>query len=57
MCFKSKLEPTKPLTLNNCQFVQVHMIGKLPQNFTEYFKERRNQHSYNTRGSKERMIF
>ena len=40
MCFESKLEPTKPLyrdlkmlkirdllTLNNCQFVQAHMIG------------------------------
>ena len=54
MCFKSKLEPTKPLnrdwkiikirdllTLNNCQFVQPHMIGKLPLNFNEYFKEMR----------------
>ena len=43
MCFKSKLEPTNSLyrdlnvlkirdllTLNNCQFVQAHMIGKLP---------------------------
>ena len=43
MCFKSKLDHTKPLyrdskilkirdllTLNNCQFVQAHMIGKLP---------------------------
>ena len=57
MCFKSKLEPTKPLyrelkilkirdllTLNNCQFVQDHMIGKLPLNesyksFNEYYKE------------------
>ena len=70
MCFKSKLEPTKPLyrdlnilkirdllTLNNCQFVQAHMIGKLPQNFNEHFKEMRNQHNYNTRQSKERMIF
>ena len=40
MCFKSKLEPAKPLyrdskilktrdllTLNNCQFVQAHMTG------------------------------
>ena len=33
------------------------MIGKLPQNFNEFFKEIRNQHNYNTRGSKERMIF
>ena len=45
MCFKSKLEPTKPLyrelkilkirdllTLNNCQFVQAHMIDTLHQN-------------------------
>ena len=43
MCFKSKLDHTKPLyrdskilkirdllILNNCQFVQAHMIGKLP---------------------------
>ena len=64
MCFKSKLEPTKPLqrdlkilkiryqlTLNN------FLIGKLPQNFNEHFKEMRNQHNYNTRRSKERMIF
>ena len=49
MCFKSKLEPTKLLyrelkilkirgllTLDNCQFVQDHMIGKLPLN--EYYK-------------------
>ena len=75
MCFKSKLEPTKPLyrelkilkirdllTLNNCQFVQDHMIGKLPLNesyksFNEYYKEMRNQHNYNTRETKERMIF
>ena len=70
MCFKSKLEPTKPLsrdlkilkirdllTLNNCQFVQPHIICKLPQNFNKYFKEMRNQHNYNTRGSKDRMIF
>ena len=70
MCFKSKLEPTNSLyrdlnvlkirdllTLNNCQFVQAHMIGKLPQNFNEHFKEMRNQHNYNTRQSKERMIF
>ena len=70
MCFKSKLEPTKPLsrdlkilkirdllTLNNSQFVQPHMICKLPQNFNKYFKEMRNQHNYNTRGSKDRMIF
>ena len=48
MCFKSKLEPNKTLyrdlkilkirgllTLNNCQFVQAHMIGKLPQNLNE----------------------
>ena len=55
MCFKLKLEPTKPLyrdlkilkiidllTLNNCQFVQAHMIGKLPQNFNEYFNGMRN---------------
>ena len=55
MCFKLKLEPTKPwyrdlkilkiidlLTLNNCQFVQAHMINKLPQNFNEYFNEMRN---------------
>ena len=66
MCFKSKLEPAKPLyrdlnilkirdllTLNNCQFVQAHMIVKLPQNFNEM----RNQHNYNTRRSKERKIF
>ena len=46
MCFKSKLEPTKPLyrelkilkirdllTLNYCQFVQAHMIDTLHQNF------------------------
>ena len=45
------------LTRNNCQFVQAHMIGKLPQNCNEYFKEMRNQHHYNTRGSQERMIF
>ena len=70
MCFKSKLEPTKPLyrdlkilkirdvlTLNNCQFVQAHIIGKLPQNFNEHFKEMRDLHNYNTRGSKERIIF
>ena len=70
MCFKSKLEPVKPLyrdlkilkirdllTLINCQFVQVHMTGNLPQNFIECFKEMRNQHNYNTRGSKEGMIF
>ena len=70
MCFKLKLEPTKPmyrelkilkkrdlLTLNNCQFVQAHMIGKLPQNLNEQFKEMRNQHNYNTRESKERMMF
>ena len=70
MCFKSKLESTKPLyrelkilkirdllTLNNCQFVQAHMIGKLPQNFNEYFKEMRNQHHCNTRESQEIMIF
>ena len=48
MCFKLKLEPTKPmqrelkilkkrdlLTINNFQFVQAHMIGKLPQNLNE----------------------
>ena len=48
MCFKLKLEPTKPmhrelkilkkrdlLTLNNFQFVQARMIGKLPQNLNE----------------------
>ena len=70
MCFKSKLEPTKPLyrdlkilkirdvlTLNNCQYVQAHIIGKLPQNFDDHFKEMRNLYNYNTSGSKERMIF
>ena len=70
MCFKLKLERTKPLyrdlkilkirdllTLNNCQFVQAHTIGKIPQYFNEYFNEMRNQHNYNTKGSKERMIF
>ena len=70
MCFKSKLEPVKPLyrdlkilkirdllTLLNCQFVQAHMTGNLPQNFGEYFKEMANQHNYNTRGSKEGIIF
>ena len=70
MRFKSKLEPTKPLyrelkilkirdllTLENCQFVWSHMIGKLPQSFNESFKEMRNQHNYRTRGNKERMIF
>ena len=70
MCFKSKLESDKPLyrdlkilkirdllTLINCQFVQAHMTGNLPQNFIECFKEIRNQHNYNTRGSKEGMIF
>ena len=48
MCFKLKLEPTEPmhrelkilkkrdlLTLNNFQFVQARMIGKLPQNLNE----------------------
>ena len=70
MCFKSKLEPAKPiykdlkilkirdlLTLINCQLVQSHMTGNLPQNFSEYFKEMRNQYNYNIRGSKEGMIF
>ena len=70
MCFKSKLEPAKPLyrdfknlkirdllTLINCQFVQAHMTGNLLQNFSEYFKEMRNQQNYNTRGSKEGMTF
>ena len=33
------------------------MTGNLPQNFNGYFKEMRNQHNYNTRGSKERIIF
>ena len=55
MCFKLKLERTKPLyrdlkilkirdllTLNNCQFVQAHTIGKIPQYFNEYFNEMRN---------------
>ena len=45
------------MTLNNCQFVQAHIIGKLPQNFNDHFKEMRNLHNYNTRGSKERNIF
>ena len=67
MCvLNQKLEPTKPLhrdlklpkvryplTLNTCQYVQAHMIGKLPQSFSEYFKEMRNQHNYKTRGSTE----
>ena len=70
MYFKSKLEPTKPLyrdlknltirdllTFNNCQFVKAHMIGKPPQSFNECFKKMRNQHNYNTKGTKERMIF
>ena len=52
MCFKSKLEPTKPLyrgskilkirdllTLNNCQFVKAYIIGKLPRNFNEYLRK------------------
>ena len=52
MCFKSKLEPAKPLyrdskilkirgllTLINCQFVQAHMAGNLPQNFSEIRNE------------------
>ena len=33
------------------------MTGSLPQNFNEYFKEMRIQHNYNSRGSKEGMIF
>ena len=37
--------------------MQAHMIGKLPQNFNKYFKKMRNQHNYDTRESKERMIF
>ena len=52
MCFKSKLEPTKPLyrdskilkirdllTLNNCQFVKAYIIGKLPRNFNEHLRK------------------
>ena len=71
ICFKSKLQPAKPLyrdlkifkirdllTLINChKFQQAYMAGGLPQNFGEYFKEMRNQHNYNTRISKEEMIF
>ena len=47
MCFKSKLEPAKPLhrdlkilkmrdllTIINCQFAQAHMTGNLPQNLS-----------------------
>ena len=62
MCFKSKLEPTKRiykdlkiikirdlLTLINCQLVQAHMTGNLPQNFSDDFKEMRNQHNYKTK--------
>ena len=33
------------------------MTEKLSQNFSEYFKEMRNQHNFNTRESKEGMIF
>ena len=33
------------------------MIGKLLQYFNEYFKEMRNQLNFNTRGSKEGLIF
>ena len=33
------------------------MTENLPKSFHEYFKEMRNQHNYNTRGSKEGMIF
>ena len=33
------------------------MAENLPKSFHEYFKEMRNQHNYNTRGSKEGMIF
>ena len=33
------------------------MTGNLLQNFSEYFKEMRNQLNYNTRESKEGMIF
>ena len=33
------------------------MTRNLAQNFSEYFKEMRNQHNYNTRRSKEGMIF
>ena len=29
----------------------------LPKNFYGYFKEMRNQHNYNTRGSKEEVTF
>ena len=32
------------------------MTGNLPQNFSEHFKEMRNQHNYYTRGSKGEMI-
>ena len=47
MCFKSKVEPAKPLhrdlkilkmrdllTIINCQFAQAHMTGNLPQNLS-----------------------
>ena len=45
------------LTFINCEFMQAHMTEKLSQNFSEYFKEMRNQDNFNTRESKEGMIF
>ena len=33
------------------------MTENLPKNFYGYFKEMRNQHNYNTRGSKEEVTF
>ena len=36
--------------------MQVYITRNLPQNFKEYLKEMRNQHNYNTSGSKKEMI-
>ena len=44
------------LTLNNCQIEHDQVNGKLPGSFKDYFKRTRDQHSYNTRGSKEGKV-
>ena len=44
------------LTYNNCLFVHDQIYKKLPNIFPEYFMIASNQHSYNTGGSKYKII-